>query len=102
MMLTTPSFVDEGRAGAQPDGVYHVRFRGGNDYTWTKRRGTLAIERGRPDRADARLSADPATFLLASLGRVSQVRAALSGGMIAYGLRPWRFVGLGTIAIDGV
>jgi len=99
---TMPFFVDETRAQAQPDGVYHVHFRGGRDYTWTKQGERLLVTDGRPKRADARLSTDPAMFLLSSLGRVSQLRAGLSGKMVAYGKRPWRFVGLGTIAIDDV
>lgn len=101
-MATAPCFVDEARAHAQPDGVYHLRFRGGNDYTWTKQGGELRIERKRPARADARLNADPATYLLASLGRIGQIQASISGKMIVYGRRPWRFLGLGTIIIDGV
>lgn len=102
MMVTTPLFIDENKAKAQPDGVYHVRFRGGNDYTWTKSGPKLMVSKGRPEKCDARLIADPSTFLLTSLGRSSQIKAALSGGMISYGLRPWRFLGLGTIAVDGV
>lgn len=39
---------------------------------------------------------------MASLGRISQVRAGLSGKMITYGRKPWRFLGLGKIASDGV
>lgn len=102
IMVTTPSFIDASKASAQPDGVYHVHFRGGRDYTWTKRGPQLDIAEGRPQRADARLSADPATFLLVSLQRAGQISAALSGKMVAYGLRPWRFYGLGAIAVDGV
>lgn len=102
MMVTVPCFIDPTKAAAQPDGVYRVSFKGGNDYTWTKQGRELRIEPGRPDRADAHMKADPAMFLLSSLGRVSQIRAALSGKMITYGKRPWRFLGLGTMAVEGV
>jgi len=102
MMLTAPVFVDPVRAAAQPDGVYQVSFRGGRDYTWTKTGGTLSIAEGKPARADARMSADPAMFVLSSLGRVGQVRAGLSGKIVSYGRRPWRFLGLGTMLVDGV
>ncbi len=102
MMVTTPAFVDAEKAAAQPDGNYHVRFLGGKDYTWSKIGTELTITEGRPERPDARLRADPAMFLLSALGRIGQVRAGLSGKMIAYGKRPWRFIGLGAIAIDGV
>lgn len=97
-----PVFVDPAKASAQPDGVYRVSFRDGNDYTWIKEGSTLAVEPGRPPKADADLIADQATFLLASLGRISQLRAGLSGKMISYGRRPWRFLGLGSIAVDSV
>lgn len=101
-MVTIPVFIDEDKAKAQPDGVYHIAFKEGRDYTWTKQGSTLSIAEGRPESADAKMRADPATFLMASLGRISQVRAGLSGKMLAYGRRPWRLMGLGTIAIDGV
>jgi hypothetical protein len=41
-------------------------------------------------------------FMLSSLGRVSQVKAALSGKMVTYGRKPWRFVGLGNVVADGL
>ena len=102
MMVTVPCFVDQNKADAQPDGIYHVRFWGGQDYTWTKTGTELKVAPGRPDQADAHLNADPAMFLMASLGRISQARAGLSGKMITYGRKPWRFIGLGKLAVDGV
>ena len=102
MMATTPAFIDEAKAKKQKDGVYHVKFRGGKDFTWTKRGGTLTIEEGIPKKPDAKLNTDPAMFLMSSLGRVSQIQAALSGKMFSYGRKPWRFLGLATMAIDGV
>lgn len=102
LMATTPAFIDSAKASKQPDGVYHLSFKDGLDYTWTKAGPALTIEEGRPAKADARMIADPAMFIMSSLGRVSQVRAGLSGQLISYGRRPWRFLGLGTIAVDGV
>ena len=102
IMRTTPVFIDAGKARAQPDGVYHVRFKGGQSYTWTKAGPVLEVTVGKPAKADAHLVADPTMFLLSSLGRVSQVRAGLSGKMVAYGRKPWRFLGLGKIAVEGV
>lgn len=102
LMRTTPVFVDEAKALAQPDGVYHVRFRGGQSYTWTKAGPNLEITLGKPVKADATLVADPTTFLLSALGRISQVRAGLSGKMVSYGRKPWRFLGLANIAVEGV
>lgn len=79
-----------------------ISFRGGNDYTWVLSNGALEITTGRRRRADARLNADPATFALSSLGRISDTRAGLTGGVVAYGRKPWRLSALGTIAVDGV
>ncbi len=101
-MIITPSFVDRDKARQQPNGVYGVSFRGGSDYTWTLSDGDLIITEGKPAKADARLNADPVTFMMTSMGRMSDARAALSGGMVAYGRKPWRFLGLGTITADGV
>ncbi len=102
IMTTTPFFVDADKARRQPDGVYHLRFRAGHDYSWVKDGGGLHITRGRPDRADAHLNADPAVFLMLSLERMSRLRAALTGGMVVYGRKPWRFLGLPTMLVDGV
>ncbi len=70
--------------------------------TWTKEGGELRISEGKPARPDAKMKADPVMFLLSSLGRVSQARAALSGKMRVSGRRPWRFLGLSKIVVDGV
>ncbi len=102
MFVTTPAFVDREKALAQPDGVYHVKMRGGADYTWTKQDARLSISDGKPTKADARLNADPIMFIMSSLGRVGQVRAALSGGVVAYGRKPQRFLGLGNVISDGI
>jgi len=102
LMAVTPAFVDPDKARKQPDGVYHLSFRGGRDYTWTKSGPTLAVDEGRPPKADAHLLADPAMFILSAQGRIGQVRAGLSGKMMSYGRRPWRFLGLGTLTVDGV
>jgi len=101
-MLLTPVFIDPDKVLRQPDDVYHVKFRGGKDYTWTKSGATLTITEGKPAKAAAHLNSDAAMFLLSSLDRVGQVRAALSGKMVTYGWKPWRFLGLGTVAADGV
>lgn len=102
MMIITSPFVDPAKASAQPDGVYHVSFRGGRDFTWTKSGDALEIVPGRPSKPDARLNADPVAFVMTSLGRMSNARAGLTGKIVAHGRRPWRFVGLGGIAVDGV
>lgn len=100
--LNTSVFIDPDKAAAQPDGVYHVKFRGGKSFTFAKAGPDLIVTEGKPPRADAHLSADPAMFMLASMGRIGQVRAALSGKMFSYGRKPWRLLGLEKMVADGV
>lgn len=102
LMAVTPAFIDPVKAGKQPDGVYHLKFKGGREYTWTKSGAALTVAEGRPPKADAHMIADPAMFILSAQGRVSQLRMGLSGKVLSYGRRPWRFLGLGNIAVDGV
>lgn len=97
-----PAFVDRAKA-RKATGVYHLRFRGGDDWTYRiSDDGEVVVERGRPDRADAHLSADPATFLLVGLGRRNQVTAALKAEMVVWGRRPWKFFAVGDIAVEGI
>lgn len=70
-------------------GVYHLHLRGADDWTIRVNDGAVGIEPGRPRRADLRLSADPVVFLRNGYGLVSNTRAALTGGIVAYGRRPW-------------
>lgn len=101
-MSTVSFFIDPDKARAQPDGVYHMKFRGGDDYTLTKQGPGVAVSTGKPPKADAHLNADPATFVMVSLGRKNQYVAALTGGSIAYGRKPWRLLGLAEMVVDGV
>ena len=58
---------------------------------WTVRvsGGQVAIERGRPERPDLRVSADPVTQLLAGHQHMSCWRALRSGRIIGWGRKPW-------------
>lgn len=101
-MAILPVFVDP-RKAARLHGTYGLRFRGGDDYTYRiDDTGRLVVELGRPERADARMIADPAAFISSSLGRSSAVVAALTGRIVAYGRKPWRLAQLGDAAIEGV
>lgn len=101
-MSTVWFFIDPAKASRQPDGTYHMKFRGGDDYTLTKQGGSVAVSTGKPPKADAHLNADPATFVMVSLGRKNQYLAALAGSSIAYGRKPWRLLGLADMVVDGV
>jgi hypothetical protein len=81
--------VDPG-AAAKAAGTYHLRIRGGDDWTINvgDGDGMATVRRGRPVRADLHVSADPLAFLLVGFGRASRRRALLTGRMIGWGRKP--------------
>ena len=103
VMAIAPSFIDPAKA-KRVAGTYHMGFRGGaGDWTYVvSPDGTLTVTEGRPAKADARMYADAAAFLLISLGRMNPFVAALKGQTIAYGRKPWKLKTLGETAVDGV
>lgn len=70
-------------------GTYHLRLRGGDDWTIRVRDGGAEIERQRPGSADLHISGEPVAYLLVGLQRMSLWRAVLSGRMVAWGRKPW-------------
>jgi uncharacterized protein (TIGR03083 family) len=70
-------------------GTYHLRLRGGDDWTIRIGDGGAVIERQRPGSADLHISAEPVAYLLVGLQRMSLWRAVLSGRMVAWGRKPW-------------
>jgi uncharacterized protein (TIGR03083 family) len=84
-------------AGRGAPVTYEVRLRGnGPRYVIEVADGTAEV-RAAGGPVDCVISADPATFLLVSYGRMPLSRALLRGGMLAWGRRPWlglRFKGL--------
>lgn len=101
MMLLAPAFIDQQKARSF-DGTYHLKFRGGADYTHVIADGVVTVTAQKPPKADAHLNADPVSFLLLSLGRMSQVNAALLAKVIVYGRKPWKIARLNSLLIDGV
>jgi hypothetical protein len=83
-----PHFVDAGNA-RDLRGTYCIRLRGGGTYAFEFDRGTLTVSGDAAGRVDCRISAEPRTFLLTTFGRVTPFRAAATGGVFAYGRRPW-------------
>jgi uncharacterized protein (TIGR03083 family) len=81
-------------------GTYHVRLRGGDDWTIRVNDGVAAIEPVRPEGADLHLSADPVAYLLVGYGRMPRWKALLSGRMIAWGRKPWLAVRLGQLFVE--
>jgi hypothetical protein len=84
-----PQFVNEGAAhGAKV--TYELRMRGGPRATVRIEDGALRVEQSRPETVvDARISADPAAFLLVGYGRQSQWGPLLRGKLLAWGRKPW-------------
>jgi len=76
-------------AARRATGTYHLAFRGDGDWTYRVRDGAVTVQRGRPDRADVHISADPVVFLRNAYGRLGATRASLTGGIVAWGRRPW-------------
>lgn len=70
-------------------GVYEVRLRGNHRLIFAFEKGTLRTDDVGIEHIDCRLSADPATFLLTSYGRVRVWRAATTGKIRAAGRKPW-------------
>jgi hypothetical protein len=70
-------------------GTYHLRLRGGDDWTIRVGDGGAVIERQRLGSADLHISAEPVAYLLVGFQRMSLWRAVLSGRMVAWGRKPW-------------
>lgn len=100
-MILAPAFVHPERA-AKCDGSYHLRFRGGGDYTWIVANGQMTASRGKPPKPDCHMVADPIAFAKVSLGRMGTVRAGLLGKVMGYGRKPWKLIALGKVRVDGV
>lgn len=87
---TIPQTVDTARAATVKATVrFHVR--GGVTFGMDIDGPRVETYRdpGPGRRVDCHISVDPVAFLLVASGRTSQVRAIATGGMIAYGRKPW-------------
>jgi len=88
-LLPSVSYSVDPKVAVKATGTYHLRIRGGDDWTIEVRDGGAQIERGRPGRADLHVSAEPVAFLLVGYGRMSRWRALISARMLAWGRKPW-------------
>lgn len=85
-----PHYVDR-EATADVRARVLLSLRGGQKQTrlvFVVDRGNLTVEEPGA-RVDCRISADPAAFILVSYGRLSLLRPALTGKIVAYGRKPW-------------
>lgn len=85
--VIAPHFVAP--AAQDVSAVYEIRLRGDGRLVFAFDDGALSVDVGDQRRVDCRVHADPATFLLTSYGRLPVWRAAMSGGLIASGRKPW-------------
>jgi hypothetical protein len=69
--------------------TYQLRLRGQGTYTFRFENGDLTIGGRYDGPVHCRISADPATYLLAGMGRIGPARSALTGRMLTDGRKPW-------------
>jgi uncharacterized protein (TIGR03083 family) len=75
---------------------FELRMRGGPRYRVAIANGTGAVTVA-GEKADCVITADPVTFLLLGLGRVSQLPQLLRGRLRAGGRKPWLAAKFGTL-----
>lgn len=68
--------------------AFELRLRGGAAYRLDVDGDTATVGPAQ-GRVDCVISADPATFVLVGYGRMSPVTAAVRGGIVARGRKPW-------------
>ena len=83
-----PHYVDRARA-RDVHTTYQVHLRGQTTYTLRFDGPDLRVGTGWRGPVDCHISADPWTYLLAGYGRIGPIMPALTGGVVAYGRRPW-------------
>jgi uncharacterized protein (TIGR03083 family) len=84
-----PQFVNES-AARDSSVAYEVRLRDGPRVVVRIDHGTMSVEPSHQGaRVDARISADPAAFLLVGYGRTGQWGLIARGKLLAWGRKPW-------------
>ena len=86
--LDPRAMVDQ-RAAAGLRATYDIRLRGGGQAFFAFDDGTLRVEAPSERRVDCHLSADPVALLLVLWARKNQWSAIATGGLLAWGRRPW-------------
>jgi SCP-2 sterol transfer family len=86
--LIAPGWVNPARA-RRLTATFEVRLRGQATHVYAFRDGHLQVNLARPHRADVRISADPAAFLLVLYRRQPQWRHIAAGRLTAWGRKPW-------------
>lgn len=76
-------------ASGRRGGSFEIRLRGGGRHTIALRGDGLTLTEDGNRVHDCHISADPVAFLLVGWRRVPRLRAIVTGGVIAWGRRPW-------------
>ena len=89
LLPVAPSYVDP-TAAAGFSGAFEVKLRGtGPTTVFAFDDGVLSIEEPNSRPIDCRISAEPASFLLLSYGRIGRWGPLLTGKVVAWGRKPW-------------
>jgi hypothetical protein len=90
LLPVLPHYVDPGISPSF-SATFDVRLRGGADAraAFVFDHGKLEVRPSGAQRADCRISADPAAFLLITYGRTGTLAPALRGRVVATGRKPW-------------
>lgn len=95
VLAMAPEYVDRKRAAGMHI-AYELRFRGGPGYRFAVDDGTAVVTPAGA-RADCRITADPAAFVLMGYGRVGQWGQVLRGRIVAGGRKPWLASAFGSL-----
>ncbi len=88
-----PGWLNPDRAAGHT-AAYRVRLRGLHiTHTYVISDGRLAVDPAEDVDVDVHISANPATWLLLSYGRVDQWTPALTGRVLVWGRKPWLATG---------
>jgi len=94
--LPPTAWVDQERAGSFRARI-ELRVRGGRRTLMVLNDGSLTLDAGPAREVDARISADPAAFLLVFIGRQGIWKPILEGKLAAWGPRPWKLARMFTV-----
>lgn len=83
-----PWYVDPERTRGDRT-TYRISARGGPAFRVRVEDGTASVESA-DGPADCTIRSDPVTLLLLVYGRIGRTRAAVRGGLVVTGRRPWR------------
>lgn len=88
LMSLLGGFVNED-ASRHVEATFALHVRGGKTFYIAIDHGSCRTGSSKPGTIDCHISAAPVDYVLVGYGRRSQVRAALTGKIVAWGRKPW-------------